>query len=80
MNLIGPLFIDHKLPPFDPLAHFCQSPLLGKFEFPAKQVEGHPSTSLYWFVLSKHTSDVYGNAPPFHLIAGGKLLYMPVCT
>ena len=21
MNLIGSLFIDHKLPPFDPLAH-----------------------------------------------------------
>ena len=23
MNPIGPLFSDHKLPPFDPLAHFC---------------------------------------------------------
>ena len=23
MNLIGSLFIDHKLPPFDPLARLC---------------------------------------------------------
>ena len=29
MNLIGPLFIDHKHPPFDPLAHFCHSHIHG---------------------------------------------------
>ena len=30
INLNGPLFIDHKLPPFDPLAHFCHNMLLSK--------------------------------------------------
>ena len=40
MNLIGSLFIDHKLPPFDPLAHIKRKGDHNlEFETPSKQCE-----------------------------------------